>query len=171
MLGERMNYSAVEVKAACGRFAPKLWTRDIGVDPARLLWAIAGQESSYGADCGPRFEPGYWSGEESLNPVQSGLNARFGRAAAMSYGPWQVMYINAYPLGTPEQLDANLDLATQAAVHFLNGYVLGVKKAKSLQEIAQIYNSGCLSDPMKLGVLRYVENVTRNYENAGRETT
>lgn len=91
------------------------------------------------------------------------LNAQWGAAAAKSYGPWQVMYQNCARFGSPSEIDSNIDLACQAAVAFLNNYVIKSQKAESLLEIARIYNSGNQIVPMTLGVMRYVENVCNFY--------
>lgn len=165
-----MNYSQEAVHAACVKYGQGLAVKGLldsfgqPIEGDRLLWAISGQESSFGADCGPRFEPGYWDGEESRNPEQAALNTKYGRAAAMSYGPWQIMYVNGWRYGTPDDLNLNLDVVAQATVDFMNDYVIGHQRAHNLQEFARIYNSGNKTEPLTLGVMRYIENVSRFYE-------
>lgn len=167
-----MNYSQEDTLSACLRHGSALNLANVvdsygfPLNGAKLLYALAGQESSYGANCGPRFEPAYWDGSASRTQEQSELNAKYGRIAAMSYGPWQVMYANAANLGTPDAIDTDIDLAADAAVAFLNSYVIGHWKTRNLQEIARVYNSGNLTETMTMGVMRYIENVSRYYEAA-----
>jgi hypothetical protein len=167
-----LNWTPEQVEAACQQYGPEVrcaLLKDSSgrvLNGARLLYALAMQESSLGTDCGPRFEPGYWDGDESRDPIQAALNTKYGKAAAMSYGPWQVMYVNCATLGAPEVIDSNLGLCATAAVDFVNTYVIASQHATNLQEVARIYNSGNKTEPMTLGVLRYVENVSRFYDRA-----
>lgn len=170
-----MNYSQEQVSAACARYGPALQLQglvdsyDYPLVGPKLLWAIAGVESSFGAACGPRFEPGYWNGAMAETSEQKALNRQFGRWAAMSYGPWQVMYVNCGKLGTPQEINSNLSLAATAAVNFLNEYVIGLRQAASLQEVARIYNSGNKTAPLTAGVVAYIERVSGIYADAPGE--
>ena len=167
-----MNWTQAQVQEACKKFGPAIHAYSLvdgygyPLSGIKLLWAISGQESSFGANCGPRLEPAYWDGAYSETGLQQELNRQYGIAAAKSYGPWQVMYQNCYRLGTPGEIDADINLGAQAAVDFLNDYVIGSQKAVSLQQIARVYNSGNLTVPMTMGVMRYIENVGQYYKNA-----
>lgn len=76
------------------------------IDGVRLLWAIAGNESSFSDNCTPRHEPandvgGYYYDRSSAvrKAVQQGSDA------ACSYRPWQVMLINTQ--SSPEQIGSD----------------------------------------------------------------
>lgn len=113
------------------------------IDGALLLWALAGCESAFGKDCSPRFEPAYftngyyWRKSEQVRQVI----ALYGRDGACSYGPWQVLAINARRF-SPQQMGADPVSACVAAVDFINSYVLGERQARNLFYIFDTYNSG-----------------------------
>lgn len=76
-----------------GLFAPVKW-QGTPLDKVKLLWAVAGVESSFGLNCYPRHEPGYCYGGKYFDRARS---QEWGCLAHCSYGPWQVMYSN-FPL-------------------------------------------------------------------------
>jgi hypothetical protein len=164
-----MNWTQAQVQAACRQYGPSLNVKNIvdsyeyPLDGVKLLWALSGEESTWGANCGPRFEPEYWN---HPSPAQKPLNAEYGQAAAMSYGPWQVLYVNCVRFGTPGQIDGDINLSAQAAVSFINSYIIKAVRASNLPEIARAYNSGNIIEPMSIGVMEYVEKVCGYYENA-----
>jgi hypothetical protein len=164
-----MNWTQAQVQAACRQYGPGVNAGKLvdgygyPLDGVKLLWALSGEESSFGANCGPRLEPSYWDGENSKSGLQTELNKQYGMAAAKSYGPWQIMYVNCYLLGTPQQIDEDINLGAQAGVEFINSYIILDKKALNLQQVARVYNSGNLTVPMTMGVMRYIENVGQYY--------
>lgn len=81
-------------KHADGLLTPVNW-QGTPLDKVRLLWGIAGVESSFGLNCNPRHEAGYCYGGKYFNPALSG---EWGCLAHCSYGPWQVMLAN-FPVG------------------------------------------------------------------------
>lgn len=164
-----MNWTQAQVQAACRQYGPQITIKNLvdgyeyPLDGAKLMWALSGEESTFGADCGPRFEPAYWN---HPSVAQKPLNAEYGQAAAMSYGPWQVMYVNCVKFGTPGEIDGNINLSAESAVDFLNSYIIKIVGAKNLFEVARAYNSGNITVPMPIGVMQYVEKVQSYYENA-----
>lgn len=81
-------------KHADGLLTPANW-QGMPLDKVRLLWGIAGVESSFGFNCNPRHEAGYCYGGKYFNPA---LTGEWGCLAHCSYGPWQVMFSN-FPVG------------------------------------------------------------------------
>lgn len=137
-----------ELKELIPVYAPKL---DIAETVFRredadvLLAALAGVESNFGRNSVPRFEASYYTGGRtySRSAVIRKLVARYGKGAASSWGPFQIMFPVAWDLGyrgTPEGLGdptVNIDLA----VKYLNKYCLCWVGA-NLEDVADAYNSG-----------------------------
>jgi hypothetical protein len=94
-----VNVASEIIAALCRKHAPDLLTplkwQGTPIDKVRLLWGIAGVESSFGLNCSPRHEPGYCYGGRYFNPVAS---RAWGCLAHCSFGPWQVMFAN-FPVG------------------------------------------------------------------------
>lgn len=160
-----MNFSPKDVQNSCKQYGPQVAPL-VSLDGARLLWALAMNESSGGVNCGPRHEPAFDIGGSlyKASPRQQGLVAQFGKAAASSYGPLQMMFSNS-PDGTkPSDFD-DLDTAMKLSVGFLN-HELDRFKPVLLNTIGQIWNGG---SPMKnpgAGVQAYCSNLAKHY-NAG----
>lgn len=130
------------------------------IDGARLLWAIAGVESSFGANCKPRVEPAYsYGGKYSAKLPQADLLHEFGCDAACSYGPWQIMLCNAYGY-KPTELAMDLDKACVATVGFIRRWCINTQQCKTLRDFADAYNSGSPRD--SIVPEKYIEKV-RNY--------
>ena len=91
--GASLNFTRQQIADACLAYGPQLTELPYGVDGAQLLWALSGNESSFGANCTPRYEPAYDVGGRYAD---ADLLARFGRAAACSYG--EVMLDQRLPL-------------------------------------------------------------------------
>jgi hypothetical protein len=112
------------------------------IDGPRLLWALAGRESSFGRNLKPRHEPAYDLGGHYANlpAVKRGLE-QYGRAFACSYGPLQILACNARGF-TPAELGADPEKALSAAVAMLRLTVLRAQKAATLEQICQAWNAG-----------------------------
>jgi hypothetical protein len=109
-------------KRADDLLTPKAW-QGTPLDKVRLLWGLAGVESSFGWECNPKHEAGYCHGGKYFDP---GRTKEWGCLAHCSFGPWQVMYCN-FPLGvsplslmwdTDGQVAA--DLGLRGAISVLN---------------------------------------------------
>lgn len=114
-----------------------------GVDPVQLLWALAGNESSYGANCTPRHEPGYCyitHGRYATTGQMRELTQEWGCLAHCSYGPWQLMLDNAHGAFSPLELMSDPEKACMATVSFLRRVVLPM--SHSLDDIGHFYNAG-----------------------------
>lgn len=129
-----------------------------GVDGPQLLWAISGNESSFGFNCTPRYEPAFDRGGPYFDAAM--IN-RFGRAAACSFGPWQIMFANCPSDYTPEDM-ADLTKATFATVQFLN-HQLSRFEPTSLASIAAIWNGGNPGAIVKPQVAAYAAKLEANY--------
>ena len=131
------------------------------LDGAQLLWALAGCESRFGANCTPRHEPGYcdktngfyWR-RAKLDTLKSGqkhrlilLTEQFECDAHKSYGPWQIMHVNAFAW-KPEEF-RSVETCALATVAFLNKEILQKQRARTLEQIADAYNSGNFRDDNK----------------------
>lgn len=140
------KFLPADVAAQCRALAPQLKNIPPGVEPANLLWAICGNESSYGVDCTPRHEPAYDAGGAyAASPAQAPLLRLYGPAAACSYGPMQVMFCNAQPGVRPDDFS---DLATgiRAGVFALNA-LLARFKPERIAEVGYCYNGGHILNP------------------------
>jgi hypothetical protein len=87
------------IAALCRKHAPDLFTpvnwQGTPLDKVRLLWGIAGVESTFGFDCNPKHEAGYCYGGHYFDRDRS---HSWGCLAHCSYGPWQAMF-DDFPLG------------------------------------------------------------------------
>ena len=136
-----------DVLAACAQYGPMLKVA-AGLDPVKVMIALASNESSIGANCGPRPEPFY---QHSHQPEQVALNQKYGELAWSSHGPWQMMFENFTP-ETQEAIAAGTvqlaDYATEF-VRFFNMYVITVRKAVTLPQIGSVWNLGHIApDPI-----------------------
>jgi hypothetical protein len=133
------------IAALCRKHAPDIFApvdwQGTPLDKVRLLWGIAGVESSFGLNCNPRHEQGYCFGGRYLDTDRT---REWGCLAHCSYGPWQVMFSN-FPLGwSPLALLWNEDgrVASESclfgAVRLLN-FAIG-HGAKNLGDIVIHYN-------------------------------
>ena len=160
-----MIYSRAEIARACRAWGPML-SVPAGVDGVTLLWALAGCESSFGADCTPRHEPAYdVGGPYAENVEQATLLELYGSAAACSYGPWQILLVNVRPQASPADM-ARLGRCALATVSFLNREILAREQARTVEEIAEAYNSGKWKwHAVPAGVARYAADCRRFYDS------
>ena len=135
-----ISFPKSDVLAACAQYGVSLNVPN-GIDGPRCMAAIASNESSLGANCGPRQEPAYSDGGRYAN---ADLLGRYGTAAASSHGPWQMMFDNF----TPEAQEAigngtaDVSLFAQEFVRFFNAYVIRARHAQTLEQIGQVWNMG-----------------------------
>jgi hypothetical protein len=113
-----------------------------GIDGPQLLWALAGCESSFGANCKPRHEPYYHElAAQGTNTRLVALTTRWGCDAHSSFGPWQELLVNCSDSMAPEDF-ANLSRCGLEVAQFLNSYVFEHRKATTVEQVAETYNSG-----------------------------
>lgn len=132
------------------------------INGARLLWSMAGRESSFGRNLKPRHEPaydvlGYYYRKDKQ--VQAGCSL-YGRDFACSYGPLQIMACNAHGF-TPLELGSDPEKAMGAAVSFLRLHVLRELGARTLAAICDSWNTGNFRD--KNIPREYILEVTHYY--------
>ena len=157
-----MNFDKEEIVAACREYGPQIVGLPVGIDGAQLLWAMSGNESSFGANCAPRHEPAFdVDGVYGSGPVMTPLLAKFGSAAACSYGPWQIMFCNAPIEYTPDSFNS-LDNAAHATVVFLNRMIVRWKP-ENLAEIGECWNGGHVMQHLIPAVAAYVQRLIENY--------
>jgi hypothetical protein len=116
------------------------------VDTARLLWALAGIESTYGRDreyC--RIEPAYQPTGDVYRKSQAlrDLWRRYGALAACSLGTWQMMAITARELGHSGH---PIELQADAALVYLVVRYLERARPATLPDVFDAYNSGSCRD-------------------------
>lgn len=128
------------------------------LDGPLTLWAIAGNESSWGHNCKPRHEPAYDVGGRYYreSAQQRRLIELYGTDGASSFSPWQILPINA--LGyKPEELGTDPEKAAQAVIGYLKRYALATRGARTLDQILDTYNSGTWRDEQSPAVVDYVK--------------
>lgn len=163
------SFPKQDVLAACSQYGPGLIV-PAGLDGIKIMAAIASNESSVGANCGPRHEPAYEAGGAGwAQPAMAPLLAQYPPVgnppqspAAMSYGPWQMMFVNFQfqRVYTPAQLQSDLGICAREFVRFFNGYVAG-KHPQGLDEIGAIWNMGHIApDPA------YTDRLQQAYDSA-----
>ena len=153
-----MSYTRQQIASACQAYGSQVGPLPANIDGAQLLWAIAGNESSFGANCTPRHEPAY---DEGGRYADEALLAQFGSAAAYSYGPWQIMFVNCPPNYIPEDMN-DLDKAAVATLLFLNRQ-LNRFRPSTLELIGAIWNGGNPGALQRPEVQVYADRLERNY--------
>lgn len=140
------RFTRSAVAEACRQFGLTLKNLPPGIGGAQLLWAITGNESSFGADCVPRHEPAYdFGGTYASSPDQASLLERFGSAAACSYGPLQVMLCNAPAGSSPADFD-DLTTAFSHSVYALQRQIDHFHPIR-IAEIGYCWNGGHVLNP------------------------
>ena len=162
----RVSFPQSEVLGLCSEYGS--WLK---IDPSQVaelqgkyvMAAIAMNESSLGANCTPRHEPAWDTGGiYAGNPQQQDLLREFGSAAAMSYGPWQLMFYNC-PGYSPDQLLKDPDACARCFLAYFNGYVQR-KGAVTLLQIGQVYNGGhVFGEEVPQDVKEYTDRLATNY--------
>jgi len=157
-LTERSN----QVARQCRSFGVAIEPLPQGIAGYQLLWAISGCGSSFGMNITPRHESAWdTGGTYAAHSPMPELLKQYGSAAACSYGPWQVLFVNAPSGFTPSDFD-DIQLAAQATAAFLNK-LLRTFKPKTLAEIASCWNAGHIQNPLSPGVAQYATDLTKFY--------
>lgn len=157
----RVNFARAELITTCRKNGSLLDLVGTSIDGVRLLWALAGNESSFGRNCLPRYESAFYTGGAYGSSDQMvPLIAKFGHNAACSYGPWQLMLVNA-PVGAVPEDFASIDNACLFTVNFINHRIIRGQGAKTVEEIADSFNSGSFRDSNVPRV--YIADCLRNY--------
>jgi hypothetical protein len=167
----RSSFPQPQVLAACQKYGPLLNVPE-GLTGWMVMLAIAAVESGggdpneAGNNCGPRHEPAYdVGGAPWARNVMAPLLVEYPPVgspaqspAAMSYGPWQMMFVNC-PGATPYLLLTSVEACAQYFVHQFNSYVEAAEKAGNLDEIGEVWNAGHITaDPA------YTNKLTAAYQ-------
>lgn len=156
-----MTITREQVAEQCRSVGAAIEPLPQGITGYQLFWAISGVESSFGENIGPRHEPAFdVGGTYAANDPMPELLEKYGSAAACSYGPWQVLLVNATAY-TPEEL-GTVQLAAQASAAYLNS-LLRRFRPQTLAEIASCWNAGHIQKPLSAGVARYAADLTKFY--------
>lgn len=119
------------------------------IDPVKLLWAIAGRETTFGDNCTTMHEQAYcYGGKYSKDAVVKSLSYEFGCLAHQSYGPWQILFYEAHrfdPKATPVQLLTSPSYCGGLVIKKLNE-IFTKQGVKTVREIADAWNSGTARD-------------------------
>lgn len=171
-----MKISQQALADVCRRYGKVLQGLPAGIDGTVLLWAIAGNESSFGANIVARHEPEYcpqelWHeryspgaepgfisrpGRYSADPRQQQLHKNFGCLACCSFTPWQIMAAHAVGY-TPLELLSDLEKGAEAVVGFLNREIPR-REPKTLAHFASIWNGATSAE--------YIAELGKNYAAA-----
>jgi hypothetical protein len=163
----KSSFLTADVLAACDEYGPQLRV-PAPLDGVMTMRAIASNESSTGADCGPRHEPAYDAGGVyGDGAVMRPLLAAYGAAAACSYGPWQMMFCNYSGAYSPSELLVDLQANAVEFVRFFNNNV--ATRVTSLSDIGQVWNSGHVSTAPSPGVVTYVSRLQAAYDAAQQQ--
>jgi hypothetical protein len=141
------SFTQNQVATMCEKYGSQVGPLPAGVNGAQLLWAMTGNESSFGENCTPRHEAAFdVGGIYGSHAPMPALIALYGSpVAACSYGPLQVMLCNASGC-SPEEMD-DLDTAFHASVSYLNSELRRFQP-QSLDEIGECWNAGHITpDP------------------------
>jgi hypothetical protein len=136
-------FTRLEVADEFRKWGTHLWVPS-DIDGPRLLWALSGCESSFGANCTPRHEAIYCTGRYSQSPEVVQLTKLYGHGAHCSYGPLQILLVNC--IGASPQDMSSLSRAVMESAGFINRRILKAQGAKTVAEIADAYNSGTWRD-------------------------
>lgn len=155
-----MNFTRQQFAAACPLLGPTVHPLPANISGPQLLWALGGNESSFGTNCTPRHEPAFdREGAYGREPDQANLLNLYESAGACSYGPLQIMLVNAKGMA-PHDFD-DLNRAMVASIQFLNSQ-LDRFKPQTLSQIGALWNGGS-PRAMNPGVLAYQHRLMQNY--------
>jgi hypothetical protein len=131
----------------------------------QLMWAMAGNESSFGKNCTPRFEPAYFTGHYSTTDRQRKLNETYREYGACSWTPWQVMAIHAERFGFKLEELINLHKCGELFLLYMKHEILEhpIYPCRTLDQIGDAYNSGNWHD--KNIPEKYIKDLKDNYFN------
>lgn len=158
-------FTQAQVAEQCTTYGPQLAPLPAGVDGIKLLWAMSGNESSFGSNTTPRHEPAFdVGGLYAASAPMPELLAKYGSAAACSYGPWQILLANA-PDFAPDDF-SDVAKAAQATTAFLNS-LLRRFRPSTLAQIGYCWNAGHIPTPAEVsaGVAQYAAELASNYNH------
>jgi hypothetical protein len=174
-----MRVLRTTVGALARHYGPFIQGLPAELNGPMLLWAIAGNESSFGDRTNARHEIEYCPqkhmhgpdhagqyveriGRHSLSsPRQIELYHDFGCTGCCSFTPWQIMAVNALGF-TPIELLEDLDKGAEAVVSFLNRILAsqhhfdGIGLSGWLEVIARLWNGPAVT-------VQYMDDLKKHY--------
>lgn len=169
--GEWPELTWTQFVQLCGKYGPlvrtELSSRVNPLDGTLLLLAIGGSESSSGQECKPRHETGYCTGFYSHNQQIIALTKLFGHGAHCSYGPWQIMLVNAEPGATPDKF-RDAEYGAAQTVRYMNQILRARNAPISLSDWGEEWNGGHVG-ARNPGVLNYCDELQKNWTRAEQE--
>lgn len=152
-----------QVAQACRMYGPRL-TLPAEINGVRLLWALAGCESSFGSNTKPRHEQHYHDlAASGKNAELVRLTRQYGCDAHSSFGPWQELLVNCWRTMRPEDF-ADIDKCAVVTVAFINTRILTLEHATTVKQIAEAYNSGKWQwHEVPPGAVHYASDCERYY--------
>ena len=164
----RVIHGIAPAVAAAGQRAGLAWVSD----GRALLGALAENESAFDELKAPRFEGSYYYGSakyKAQTPQGQVLREAIklqGALAACSWGPWQIMALNAmrfgYPLRAPLYNLWNPDVSGPYVAKLVVE-ILTQQRPPNPAEFGDAYNSGNWRDPMTPAVQQYEERFARHF--------
>lgn len=166
-----MNFDKAKLADVCKRYGPFINGLPATIDGALLLWALSGNESSFGRNCNPRHEVEFCP-QNQPHRTTSGIVVRPGRYAAdglqvtlfrqwgcwacCSYTPWQLMAVNAIGY-TPIELMSDLERCVEAAVGFASKLMAheSMPEEATLEDIARFWNGASVSPQYIADLAKY----------------
>lgn len=135
---------------ACRDHGTRISAVGLRVNGPALLWALAGVESSFGAQrLYARYEPAYAPGGIYFaSPNMKALWGRYGAPAACSWGAFQIMYVVAWELGyrdAPWGLQDDDTCASYASKLIIDRF-FGAQHLTRPEDIFDAYNTGTAKD-------------------------
>lgn len=124
-------------------------------DGPTLMYAIAADESGDGINCAPRHEDGYCRGGRHYDPAAT---REWNCLAHMSFGPWQLMWVNCQKV-SPLILLTDTETMAALSAKFIQSVasrvnVLDINAA--LAVLAHLYNGPAVTQ-------EYIERLTCAY--------
>lgn len=153
-----MRYTRAEISRVSRIYGNLVEGLPLDLDGPQLLWAIAGVESSFGANSRAVFEPAYGPTGRYAHAINW---ERYGKVSASSLGPWQLMFVNCPPHFVPGDME-DLDKAAAATVWFLNRQIKRFKP-QNLATIGAIWNGGNPHARRLTVVQDYIRKLERAY--------
>lgn len=166
--------STKELSDICRELAPRI-SNSFGLDKPALLMALSGNESSFGKNNVPRFEPAFAPGGKYFKNVQlQGLYKICGALACCSWGPFQIMAIRALELGYdghPADLHDPKVSGPFVIAHINKAISDG---AKTWEDVLDAYNTGSfrVGEPPKDYIAKFWVNydlVIKGEDENGRK--
>ena len=138
----------------------------LDLDRRKLLWSLAGCESSFGDDIDSHYESAYDIGGRYYNDQIKHLKGVYGREVCCSQGVFQLLYITAYELGYRGQ-PFDLKFPEIQIVYVIEYINKRLKGFGTIEQFADGYNSGNFKD--KNIPEKYIEKFCNIYYNTNED--